>query len=54
MAENKEQLYNMLDDVIKSSDDEGQLHFHNYLVGKFQEMIGNEPETKQETDSEEE
>jgi len=50
-----EQLSKMLDNLINNKGEQAEVHFHDYLQGKMQEVIhgdteisDNEPETKDE------
>ena len=41
----KEQLRNMLDNLINNKAEDAQVNFHSYLQGKMQEVIGTNVET---------
>lgn len=53
----KEQLRNMLDNIINDKAEDAQVNFHSYLQGKMQEVLGTAapaeaPEAETKTDEE--
>jgi len=46
-----EQLSKMLDNLINKKDEQAQVHFHDYLQGKMQEVIHGDEEVSEEPDN---
>jgi hypothetical protein len=50
MADTKE-LGKMLDNLINNKGEQAQVHFHDYLQGKMQEVIHGDAEVPEEPDT---
>ena len=47
----KEALNKMLDNLINDKGEQAQVHFHDYLQGKMQEVIHGDEEVAEEPDT---
>ncbi len=52
MSDN-EQLDKMLDNIIDNKDEQAEIHFHDYLQGKMQEVLHGEVPTDDDNTNDE-